>query len=442
LLFLAVGRTVKFLEASMSANLSAQIHQNLPERSRQLAKLLGLVEPQPFLSFSEPHPISVSDTDCCLLKSDNLEALFNLTSNFSGAIDFCYIDPPYNTGSKFIYNDKRHSTEKGIWGKHAEWMSFMLPRLVLLKDLLSESGIVTISIDDYEYAQLKILLDHIFSEDNHLGTIIVNRSKNGKGSKPHIATNHEYVLVYGKSKKSKVQGLPEQDVASYNKEDEHGLFKVDGLFRKKGAASLRTERPNMFYPLYFDNAGNVFTENPTGTLKEVYPVDSKGVERRWLWGKDKASNESWKLYASPKGVVYVKNYLTLEKRVKVRSLWDSPAYLTDRATTEITKIFGEKVFETPKPLALIEDLIKSCTDKDSIILDFFAGTGTTAHAAHNVNASDQGARKTILVEQNIKIDEEHVAAKKGFRFITDITEFRLSYIANQTAGYKYTTIEF
>src|SRR5690606_29081552 len=163
------------------------------------SKTPRFIRPHPFLSFNAPQLVELNNSDSYLLKGDNLEALSTLSINFLGRIDFCYIDPPYNTGSKFIYHDKRHSTEKGIWGKHSEWMSFMLPRLVLLYSLLSESGIATISIDDYEYAQLKILLDHVFGEDNHLGTIVVNRSKNGKGSKPHIATNHEYVLVDRKS---------------------------------------------------------------------------------------------------------------------------------------------------------------------------------------------------------------------------------------------------
>lgn len=425
----------------MQAINSHSLLRNLPERSRHIARLLGLSDTHPFLEFKAPQRIDLTEIDCALLKGDNLEGLSILLNDFSGMTDFCYIDPPYNTGSKFIYHDKRHSTEKGIWGKHAEWMSFMLPRLVLMHELLCETGIATISIDDYEYAQLKILLDHIFGEENHLGTIIINRSKNGKGSKPHIATNHEYILAYGKTKKSKILGLPEIDTKSYTKEDEHGFFKTDGLFRKKGAASLREERPNMFYPLYFDNDGNVYTENVNGSLKEVFPIDSKGIERRWLWGQDKARNESWKLYASPKGVIYVKNYLTHEKRVKVRSLWDSPAYLTDRATNEISKIYGDKVFDTPKPLALIEDLINSCTHKNSLVLDFFAGTGTTAHAAHNINMQDGGTRKTILIEQPALIETSHPASTKGFKLITDITEFRLTYIANQNSKYRFNSVE-
>ncbi len=349
-----------------------------------------------------------------MLKGDNLDALSLLADKYLETFDFCYIDPPYNTGTKFVYDDRRNSADSGIWGKHAAWMSFMLPRLVLMHASLNDSGVAAISIDDYEYAHLKILLDHVFGAENHLGTLIVHRSKNGKGSKANIAVSHEQVLLYGKTARAKIHGLPELDLDSYSKQDEYGSYKVDGLFRKKGEASRREDRPSMFFPLYYDSFGNVFTENVGGKLKEALPVDSKGVERRWLWGTGKTAQESWKLYASPKGVIYVKNYLTEEKRVKIRSVWDSSRYLTERATNEITEIYGDKVFETPKPLGLIEDLIKCCASKDALILDYFCGTATTAHAAYNVNHLDGGKRKVLLVEQNTAISKDHIAALKGF----------------------------
>lgn len=425
----------------MAANLR-NVYQLAPlAEATRLARLLHLADAHPSFAFKPPPGTSFEDVDCCLLKGDNLDALGLLTDKYLGAFDFCYIDPPYNTGTKFVYDDRRNSTDAGIWGKHAAWMSFMLPRLVLMRSLLDDSGVAAISIDDYEYAHLKILLDHVFGAENHLGTLIVHRSKNGKGSKAHIAVSHEQVLVYGKTPKARILGLPELDLESYAKQDKHGRYKIDGLFRKKGEASRREDRPNMFYPLYYDADGNVFTDNVTGLLKEALPIDSKGVERRWLWGADKARAESWKLYASPKGVIYVKNYLTDEKRVKIRSLWDSSRYLTERATNEINQIFGEKVFETPKPLGLIEDLIRCCSKKDGLILDFFCGTATTAHAAFNVNHEDGGSRKVVLVEQLAKIDDNHCAASKGFQTIADIAEYRLAHIAAQDGQYRYRAIE-
>ncbi|MFA6014879.1 MAG: site-specific DNA-methyltransferase [Gallionellaceae bacterium] len=406
----------------------------------RLSRLLGIPGTQSSL-FPHTHvDVSVEEFDCVLIKGDNLEALSLLTQKIAQKVDFCYIDPPYNTGSKFVYDDSRYTTDSGIWGRHAAWMGFMLPRLVYMRELLQDTGIVAISIDDYEYAQLKILMDNIFGADNHFGTLIVNRSKNGKGSKAHIAVSHEHVLIYGKTNNAKIIGLPELDVESYNKQDAHGRYKIDGLFRKKGAASKRIDRPNMFYPLYYDDIGNVFTEDPAGKLRKSLPLDSKGEEKRWLWGCDKAHAESWRLYASSQGVIYVKNYLTDEKRIKVRSIWDDPRYLTERATNEITEIYGEKVFETPKPLGLIEDLIKCCAPKNALILDFFCGTATTAHAAYNVNKEDGGKRQVILVEQKVKVAKEHIAASLGFQDISAIAEFRLIKLSENDPAYRFKSL--
>lgn len=421
----------------MLADVSKRHSTDPLAKASLLARLLHLEDVHPSLSFESHQNISLEGVDCCLLKGDNIDALTVLTDKYLEAVDFCYIDPPYNTGSNFVYCDRRNSIDSGVWGKHAAWMSFMLPRLVLMHALMASSGVAAISIDDYEYAHLKILLDHVFGAGNHLGTLIVQRSKNGKGARANIAVGHEHVVLYGKTEAAKIHGFPESDPDSYSKQDEHGRYKVDGLFRKKGEASRREDRPNMFFPLYYDSAGNVFVENVGGELKEVFPVDSKGVERRWLWGAEKVARESWKLYASPNGVIYVKNYLTREKRVKVRSIWDSSRYLTERATNEITEIYGEKVFETPKPLGLIEDLITCCAGSGALILDYFCGTATTAHAAYNVNRLDGGGRKVILVEQNSAISKDHIAAVNGFKRIADISEHRLKFIASQDARYKY-----
>lgn len=417
--------------------------QNLSELTKNISKKLGLNDEQLPLTLSHIPKIDIDDNyDCTLIKGDNITALTALWECRSSCIDFCYIDPPYNTGSNFIYSDRRKNHDGTMWGIHSQWMKFMLPRLVLMKTVLKSTGIAAVSIDDYEYPQLKIMMDNIFGEDHHLGTLIVNRSKNGKGGKSHVAPNHEYVLIYGRSKQAKMRGLPETDSGSYDKADGHGRFKIDGLFRKKGDASKRSDRPNMYYPLFYNENGEVFTENITGKMPFVFPVDSKGVERRWLWGAEKAKEESWRLFASSNGVIYVKNYYTPGKRVKVRSIWDKPGYLTDKATNEISAIFGEKVFETPKPLALIEDLIDCCASENSVILDFFAGTGTTAHAADNLNKRDGGSRRVILAEQSEPIPLDHVALQHGHKTISDITEYRLKKINLDTLSYSYCVINF
>lgn len=374
--------------------------------------------------------------DATLIAGDNVYSLKSLASNAKEIVDVCYIDPPYNTGSKFLYHDNRKSSESDIFGKHSAWMRFMIPRLVAAREIMKQTGVIAISIDDYEFAYLKILMDTIFGEENFIGNIVVCRSKNGKGSNKNIASTHEYLMIYGKSFLAKLNGQLDDD-SDYNKVDKYGEYKVDGLFRKKGEASLRLDRPNMFYPLFFNaSTGEVFVEPDIG-LQQVFPVDSKGIERRWLWSKETARERSWQLYASKKGVVYVKNYSSHDKRKKVRTFWDNTEFYTERATNEITKLFGDKIFDTPKPLKYIMTILDVIAKPDAIIMDFFAGSATTAHASAVLNINDKGTRKTILMESNSQIPTNHVARKYGCNVISDISIARLEKIKQEFPEFKF-----
>jgi len=374
--------------------------------------------------------------DSSFFIGDNLSHLTTLANTFRETVDLCYIDPPYNTGNKFLYNDSRKGECEGFFGIHNSWMRFMLPRLALAKEIMKRSGVIAISIDDNEFAYLKIIMDTVFGGCNFIGTIVVCRSKNGKGSNKNIAPTHEYLLVYGKSDESKLYGN-QDDSNVYDKKDIHGSYKVDGLFRKKGEASLRSDRPNMYYPLYSNPITGEVSVNASPGLIEVFPVDSKGVERRWLWSKETARMRSWQLYSSKKNVIYVKNYSTEGKRIKIRTFWDNAEFYTEKATNEITQIFGNKIFDTPKPLGFIKAIIDSMAKPDAVILDFFAGSGTTAHAAALLNAIDNGSRKTILIENNTDIPVSHIAYKNGFNKISDITNARLEKIHGQNESFKY-----
>lgn len=382
----------------------------------------------------------LGSTSSSIYIGDNLTYLQEFSKTSPETIDFCYIDPPYNTGNKIIYHDNRKSVSSDIFGLHNEWMSFLLPRLFHAHKMLKDTGIIAISIDDYEFAHLKILMDKIFGEDNFIGNIVVCRSKNGKGSKRNIASAHEYLLVYGKSDKAELSGQPD-DKSLYDKVDCFGEYRIDGMFRKKGDSSLRTDRPNMFYPLYFNPSTGEVQVEPEFGLKTVYPIDSKGIERRWLWSKETARERSWELFASKNGVVYVKNYSSSHKRIKVRTLWNDSSFYTERATNEITKIFGSKVFDTPKALNYIMAIINCMAKPDALILDFFAGSGTTAHAAAVLNSLDGGSRKTILMESNHPITKTHIAFKSGFKTISDITISRLNYISDSYPEFKYEKID-
>jgi len=380
--------------------------------------------------------------DSTVFIGDNLAYLLHFACTSTGIVDLCYIDPPYNTGSKFLYHDSRKSNASGPFGTHSEWMAFMLPRLVAAREMLKETGVIAVSIDDYEHAYLKVLMDRIFGEDNFIGNIVVCRSKNGKGGQRNMASSHEYLLVYGKSSVSELRGQPDDD-RSYNKADVYGKYKVDGLFRKKGEASLRTDRPNLYYPLYFNpDSGQVFID-PAPGLKEVFPVDSNGVERRWLWGRETARERAWRLYASKRGIIYVKNYAGKEneKRTKVRTFWNDTAFYTERATNEISRLFGAKIFDTPKPLEYIKAILDCMAKPDALIMDFFAGAGTTAHAAMALNLSDLGTRKTLLMENDSPIKHTHAAYKAGFRVVSDITVARLKKLHEQFPDFTYTTYE-
>lgn len=429
------------LQSTTIISLGVEVVNQFNREVTSFAEILGIPPVKITCEPSKIQSFNGENYDCLLAAGDNIRAMLSMAEMANNTIDFCYIDPPYNTGQNFVYDDNRLAGQSKLWGKHEDWMSFMLPRIVLLKSLLKSSGIVAISIDDYEYQRLKAILDVVFGEENHIATLIVMRSKNGKGSKSGVSVNHDYVVIFGKSRASKLRGMTELMLDQYDKRDQYGCYKIDGLFRKKGDASLRSDRPNMFYPLYYSADGKVFTENTTGNLKETFPIDSKGIERRWLWGIEKARSDAWKLYASKSGVIYVKNYLTEGKRIKVKSIWDDSRYLTERATNEIKEIFGAKVFETPKPIGLMEDLIECCTGNDSLILDFFAGTGTTAHAMHLVNQKDSGKRKIILVESNTETPPNHIARDYGLSTISAITEARLKYIKNLDASFSFKSIK-
>lgn len=381
---------------------------------------------------------SYQSNDATLLMGDNLKFLLPLASHTPNAIDVCYIDAPYNTGSKLIYADSRRSKNKGVFGTHNAWLSFMLPRIVAGHALLKNNGIMAISIDDYEYAHLKILMDRVFGEKNFIGDVIVCRSMNGKGSKLNIATTHEHLLFYGKSKASALLGEP--DHTEYDKQDDFGQYRTDGIFRKKGEGSLRSDRPNLYYPLYWHPSTREVSITPIDGWHEVYPVDSKGIERRWLWSKETAAKKVWQLYASKNGVVWVKNYAgktNAVKRVKIRTIWNDPSFYTEQGTNDIKQLFGAKVFDTPKPIEFVKKVLDVSGKKNALILDFFAGSGTTAHAAAALNRIDGGSRKTISIETTDLTPSSHIALEFGHATIADITAYRLRLIKGLMADFSY-----
>jgi len=386
--------------------------------------------------------INWEQNDVTLFLGDNLISLKKLFLNGSEIVDLCYIDPPYNTGSNFIYADNRKSLEVGLFGSHEAWIQFMLPRLVIVRELLKESGVIAISIDDYEFPYLKILMDRIFGEKNFIGNIVVCRSKNGKGSKKNLASTHEYLLIYGKSNKTVLRGESDEDTI-YDKADAYGQYRIDGLFRKKGEGSLKSDRPLMAFPLYANLETGEVSVDPREGWEKVLPQDSKGVDRRWLWGETTTRERIWQLYSSKNGVIYVKNYAGKEsgqKRKKMRTIWNDPSFYTERATNEITSIFGKKIFDTPKPIEFIKKIIDGMCEENALILDFFAGSATTAHAVYELNKMNCANRKCILMESTDQIPTSHLAYSAGYKKIADISIARLEYIRNKDSDFKFNVL--
>lgn len=415
------------MSISASPALALQTPSNVV--SRLINNAAGHLGFEPYTQLREVSPLAHPlNTQHTLLRGDNLDALLGLYCA-GKAVKAIYIDPPYNTGKRFIYDDRFVGVD-GLFKHQTAWMNFMLPRLLLAYELLEPTGVILVSIDDNVQAYLKILLDEIFGHTNFIAQFVVVRSKNGRGSGKNVALSHEYALAYGKTNSVTFRGRMEQghEAAEYNKEDEYGRYYCPGLFRKKGDDSRREDRPNMYYPLYYAPNGKVYLEPEQG-LREVYPRDSSGVERRWLWGRDTARANSHKLFAGQNGTIYVKKYYDEGRRSKARTLFDSPAYYTEVATKEIKKIYGDKIFETPKPVRLIHDLLDLVDMKDGdIVLDFFAGTGTTAESVSALNHRDGIDRKTILVESNTRIPANHLARKQGYETIADLTHARLNYL--------------
>ncbi|MFM2659213.1 site-specific DNA-methyltransferase [Vibrio chagasii] len=414
------------------------------KKIKELHKILEVPEargPKPF-SYQDQLRDFLFDKapkqECLLMSGDNLDSLSQISSLGNSLADLCYVDPPYNTRNKFIYNDSINSTTSGtIFGSHQGWMSFMLPRLQLVHKMLKSSGFIVVSIDDNEYPYLKILLDVLFGDKNYIGSMVVCRSKNGKGSSKNIAVNHEYLVIYSKSQQCQLNGLPEVP-DDYCKSDEFGYYKVDGQFRKNGADSLRSDRPNMFYPLYYDKQGKVYVEqDANNTLAEILPIDRSGTEKRWLWSKEKAKKDSWMLKATATGNVYVKNYYNESKRKKARSLMLDNAYLSERGTNELKQIFGNKIFDTPKPLKLLEDVVDLCTPKEALVVDIFAGSGTMAHSVFNLNRYRGANRSVILMEQDNPLPTKLLATREGYNSILDITQKRLDYLKSKDHHFDY-----
>ncbi len=358
---------------------------------------------------------TVSLNDNLIIHGDNLKALKALLPNYASKIKCIYIDPPYNTGNEnWIYNDNVNSPMMQEWlgkivdkedlTKHDKWLCMMLPRLKLLKELLSEDGVIFISIDDNEIHHLKMLMDEIFGEHNFIAILPTVMNLKGNQDQFGFAGTHEYILVFANNKEHLTIGtfnLDEEENNNWGK-DEYGYFKKGANLKSTGVNAPREKRPNLYYPLYISKNNEVFLERKNISDIKLFPI-TDGKEMSWRWSKEKIKSQKYDLIVNgtdKKISIFKKQRPSLGDlpSKKPKSIFYKPEYSSGNGTAQIKKIFGEKIFNNPKPLDLIKDLIFISTNKDSIILDSFSGSGTTAHAVLSLNKEDGGNRKFILIE--------------------------------------------
>ena len=345
-----------------------------------------------------------------VIHGDNLEALKSLLPRYEGKVKCIYIDPPYNTGNEgWVYNDNVNDPKIKKWlgevvgkegedlSRHDKWLCMMYPRLKLLYKLLADDGAIFISIDDNEVISLKAICNEIFGARNYITNFIWRKVDSPNDNKVSITPDHEYIVTYAKNISHLFfsQKPAPEIVDAYKQIDENGKRCRDRLLKKNGKNSLRRDRPTMFFPIVA----------PDGT--EVFPVHDNGEEARWAMGKDgvakqiEAGTLVWKRRNRNGTEVwepYTREYAPEIPTRPYPSIWaDLPTMRQAKAV--LREIFQTAdLFDTPKPSEFIERLLQMTGGKDSLILDSFAGSGTTAHAVLNMNKADGGNRKFILIE--------------------------------------------
>jgi adenine-specific DNA-methyltransferase len=356
-----------------------------------------------------------------IIHGDNLEALKALLPQYEAKVKCIYIDPPYNTGNEgWVYNDNVNDPKIRKWlhqvvgkegedlSRHDKWLCMMYPRLVLLHKLLSAEGVLFASIDDNEQANLTLLLNEIFGPTNFIATIAVVNNLKGRSDDKFIASSHESLVIF-KKRDFKTHGVvvPDEYVNEYKLKDDHGYYRLQGL-RKRGSNSRREDRPNLYYPFYYNLQSHTLslTKPSVKEYVEIFPRLSDGSDGNWRWGRETANERMSELTAElVKGRnefdVFQKDYLHVDgglKTIKPKSVWLGSEFSSDAGTKAFKDILPGLKFNNPKAPALLTYILQQATKNSDIVLDSFAGSGTTGHAVLNLNKVDGGNRKCILVE--------------------------------------------
>lgn len=342
-----------------------------------------------------------------IIEGDNYHSLSVLNYTHKNKIDVIYIDPPYNTGNKdFIYNDRFVDSHDAY--RNSKWLSFMDRRLRLAKTLLKDTGSMFISIDDNEIAELKLLCNEVFGKENFIAQLVVQLNPRGRTLDKFFAKTFEYILVYGKnSNNTLIRELEkeEEKISDYKYKDEKGIHRLLEL-RNRNPVFNRTNRPNLFYAFYASPDGRLSTTRFDGSV-EVLPRNSLGEDGCWTWSKKKADAEMNRLVATNttgKWRIFRKDYLFSETgsmaTTKAKALWLEKEINNENGKEILKKLFGKHTFDFPKSVELVKKCLTLSMPLNGTVLDFFSGSGTTAHAMLNMNAEDGGKRAFILCTNN------------------------------------------
>lgn len=405
------------------------------------------------------------DSENLYIEGDNLEVLKLLQETYLGKVKMIYIDPPYNTGKDFVYEDDFAQSTEDYMGNsgqydeegnrmvtntesngrfHTDWLNMIYPRLKLAKDLLAEDGVVFISIDENESSNINKLCEDIFGLDNRVGIVANVNNPKGRSDDKYVATAHEYIIVYAKNINSvNWNGFEPTDeiVKRYNKIDKNGKKYREIDLRKTGENDLREDRPNLFYYFYYNEVSGEFYPSrediiPEGFL-QIKPQREDGKEGNWRWGIETSSKQISQLV--PKFMptrkiwgIMQKDYLEGRALVKPTSAWTFKDVNSERGTEEFINLgFNKRTFPKPKPIGTVKRCLKLCAEEDELVLDFFSGSATTAHAVMQLNAEDGGHRKFIMVQLPEKTDEKSEAYKAGYKNICEIGKERIRRAGKQ-----------
>ena len=405
--------------------------------------------------------VNFDTTNNLYIEGDNLEVLKLLQTAYYRKVKMIYIDPPYNTGNDFVYEDDfkdpiakykevtqqtTKSNPETMGRYHTNWLNMMYPRLRLASNLLRDDGVIFISIDDNEVTNLRKICDEVFGEENFVALISNTNNPKGRSDDKFVATAHEYIVIYAKSLSCiDWYGFEptEKIIKRYNKLDEQQKKYREIDLRKTGENDLREDRPNLFYYFYYNEKTSDFypsrdVNTPDGYI-QIKPQREDQKEGNWRWGLDTAKAQITSLV--PKFMpsrkvwgVMEKDYLENRSLVKPTSSWIFKDVNSERGSEEFIELgFDKRVFPKPKPLGTIKRCLKLSTTQDDIILDFFSGSATTAHAVMQLNAEDGGNRRFICVQLPELCDEKSEACKAGYKNICEIGKERIRLAGKKIA---------